>query len=467
MAINNDFLINYDTKTVTHVSGTTVYTVLEFFQWLARTFAESSQMDDDYAFVSDTPTVYRWVNGWGFGNPTEDYKFLKGGGITSWDSNYVWSNLYSIGTQEPGTQIALFQNGEEIPHWWPTGNIDILVLVKSNGTWIKSVNTEGVPTDGGVWVYARKYGDLYDHGYVNLAGGDRTPVGVNTSPDPGNTSPIEDASRWANDLSIGFGLIMRNLNNGAGPQPYLVEIDCSKHTMTEVYEALKYLTRYGSLTQLNGEPGQVYRSASEGFYTDVKVAPFGTLVGNTLHGARGVWFSNYASQSFVLKDANNVIQTPPNYQKVTVNHANLAGCNVFVAEISTNGEIWKEMYGIAESNTFGSVINVSTNIMVNRTPQSGSLRIGDARYTYTSFDGSAFLGVSPSVTGVSGYVYVPLLDGSTNTTSISSDNIIYAYNIPVRTVVRKYGFKPYTADTEFGPTGLSFSPILTDDSQVT
>jgi len=99
MAISADFTIDYTAKTVTHTSGTTVYTVLAFFQYLAATFASSSQMDDDYAFVSDTPTVYRWVNGWAFGAPTVDYKFLSGGGITSSDSNYIWSNLYSIGSQ--------------------------------------------------------------------------------------------------------------------------------------------------------------------------------------------------------------------------------------------------------------------------------------------------------------------------------------------------------------------------------
>jgi hypothetical protein len=465
MPISSDFSINYNAKTVTHTSGTDVYTVLAFFQWLAATFAASSQMDDDYAFVSDTPTVYRWVNGWAFGSPTNDYKFLRGGGITSSDSNYIWSNLYSIGAQETGTQIALFQADAEITPWWPTGNIDILVLVKSGGVWIQSDNTAGIPTDGGVWVYARKYGDLYDHGYVDLAGGGRNPVGVNTSPDAGNTSLIADASIWASDLSIGFGTISRNLNNGAGFRPYDVQVDCSGHTMTQVYEALKFVTRYGSLRTLNGDAGQEYRSASEGNYAEVKVAPFGTLAGSTVYGARGVWFNNAAAATFVLKDANNVTQNPPNYQKVTATNTDLGGCNVFVTEVS-NGNIWKDQYTINASSA--TSVYTKTQIDANRTPQSGSLRVGDARFIFTSFDGSVFLGVSPDPhAGLDGSLYVPLLDGSTATTSLSSDNIIYAFDINVRTVVRKYGFKPYTADTPFRSSGLSFSPILSLDPQAT
>jgi len=468
MPIASDFTINYSAKTVTHSSGATVYTVLSFFQWLAATFAASSQMDDDYAFVSDTPTVYRWVNSWAFGAPTSDYKFLSGGGITSSDSNYVWANLYSIGSQAAGTQIVLFQNDAEITPWWSTGNIDILVMVKSGGTWIKSENTAGVQTDGGVWVYARKYGDLYDHGYVDLAGGGRNPVGVNTAADAGNASAIADASTWANDLSIGFAAISRNLNNGAGLRSYQVEVDCSGHTMPQVYEALKFVTRYGSTRVLNADAGQEYRSASEGNWSEIKVAPFGTLAGTTVYGARGVWFSNYATASFVLKDSLDVTQSPPNYQKVTATHANLAGCNIFVSEVSILGVgIVKNMYRI-DASTANSLYT-TTDIDINKTPQTGSFRIGDTRFTYTGFDASVFTGVSPSPIGLGmdNSIYVPLLDGSINAVSLSSSNIIYSADIPVRTVVRKYGYQPYTADTVFGPAGLSFSPILATDPQAT
>lgn len=40
-------------------------------------------------------------------------------------------------------------------------------------------------------------------------------------------------------------------------------------------------------------------------------------------------------------------------------------------------------------------------------------------------------------------------------------------DLPVRTSVRKYGFKPYDVDTTFGSTGLAFNPILADDPQAT
>jgi hypothetical protein len=91
----------------------------------------------------------------------------------------------------------------------------------------------------------------------------------------------------------------------------------------------------------------------------------------------------------------------------------------------------------------------------------------DTEYQYTSFSGSTFSGVTPDPTGETGDFYVPLLSVLADATSEQSDNIIYTANFDVRTSVRKYGFKPYDVDTQFGSAGLTFSPILTVDPQAT
>lgn len=209
---STDWTINYTLKTVTNNDSGTgnnlpsalgnyskVGPALEFFQWLATTFAASAQMDDEYPIQSDTPTVFKWLNGWTFGN-ANDYKYLNGGsfedpagsGTSTADS--LWANLYSIGSQTKGTLIALFQNDAEVTPWWissdgtAAGNIDILVLVKDTGAWIQSDDTAGTPTNGGVWCYAGEFGELYDKNFANLSGGGRNPIGVNTDLDSSNKS---------------------------------------------------------------------------------------------------------------------------------------------------------------------------------------------------------------------------------------------------------------------------------------
>ena len=568
MAFNSaDWTIDYSLKTVTNNDSGTgtnlpsaigdyskVGEVLLFFQWLATEFANTSQMDDPYAFLSDTPTVYKWVNGWAFGH-ADDYKYLRGASITSSDAAKFWSNAYTIGSQTDGTLIYLIQNGAEVTPWWiasdgtDAGNIDILVLVKDTA-WIQSDNTAGVATDGGIWLYAREFGDSFDHGFADISGG-RSPVGINTSADGNNISgeeyvSVTDASlftvgKFAKDTTTGavgkiakvvgndiylnavrggtmtatntlveydereavnaldgsqtissvtavvsgysditdtFGAISKDLNNGDGLQPYDMEFDCAGRPMNELYEWTKYLTRYGSVDTVNGDDGQVYRSASEGTYSDVKAAPFGTLAGTTFYGARGVWVSNYSIADFVLIDSDGDQQAPPNYQKVTASHTDLdgsesalGGCTVYVAEITASGgTIIKNQYTYNDAASDATHLEVNEVIDINKTPQTGIARIGDNKYPYTSYAGSIFtVTVDPTAETDGADTYVPLLDvASAPTDNEASDNIIYG-GAPFwcRTVTRRYGTKPYTADTQFGAGGILFSPILATDPQAT
>jgi hypothetical protein len=542
MAIQDDWTITYGaTKTVEHTSGTDVYTVLEFFQWLAAEFAAAAQMDDEYAFVSDTPTVYRWVNDWAFGAPSTDYKYLKGGSIASSDDNELWSNLYTIGSQEDGTQIYIIQNSVEITPWWGTGNIDILLNVKTGGTLI----------DGGsVRAMARETDYTYDHNDVDLSGGGRNPVGINNAPDlnygrladtgdiyldvnsvtnfnagnyvrglgsgatarinyvdatngylylvmvedgpftvsevieegsergigdgdgsttnSGSTAQFDVIAGYGADISLSsFGTYPNDLNNGNGSKNYDVEVTAtSGKGVLDVYQYLKYITRRGSVTSINGDDGQEYLSANEATYTAVKGAPFGTFAGGTFFGARGVWIEGTATSAFILVASDNSQQSPPNYQKVACSNTALSGCYVFVAEITgAAGSIIKDQYTIDSVST--NSITVTTSIDINKTPVTGSVRVGDTIYAYTGFSSDTFTGVTPNPTGETGDLYVPLLDVLADAATELSDNLIFGSPFPVRTVVRKYGFKPYTADTTFGANGLTFSPILTVDPQAT
>ena len=474
MAFNSaHWSIDYDAKTVTNLDsgtgsnlphdlgGTHLGEILDFFKWLATEFASSSQMDDAYPITSDTPTVYKWLNGWGFGH-ADDYKYLKGGDITSSDGLDEYKSVYTIGSPVAGSQIYITQNDIEIPIWWSTDNIDVLILVKSGGSYIQSDDTGGVGTDAGIWLWIREYGHNNNHGFVNLVNG-RSPIGLDTAVDSANQTPQGTVDTYG--ITIGaFGTISRDLNNGNGGVDYDVEIDCNGKTMDEVYEYLKMAVSYDYGITINGDDGKEYRSAQEGIYTDVKTAPFGTIAGGTFYGARGVWFTNYASASFVLTDASGVTQSPPNYQKVNANHPSLVGCNIFVAE-SSGGLAIKNQYTI--SSVTSSTIVATASLNNNKTPQTGYAKIGDTKYAYTGYSGTTLTGVTPDPTGETGDFYIPLLDVLADTVVELSDNIIQSGDITVITSVRKYGFKPYDVETTFGSTGLTFTPILASDPQAT
>ncbi len=599
MTLESNFTVNYTAKTVTHTSGTEVFTVLAFFQWLAAKFAAEAQMDDDYAFVSDTPQVYRWVNGWDMGDDVS-YKYLKSGAVESSDAQKLYSNLYTIGSQFRDSMIYIVQNDAELTPWWSPGNIDVVIKVKSGGTLIDS---------GIVTVFSRDSDGLYDHNTADLSAGGRNPVGVNTFEDGnykdtgdiyldvdtvasfnignfayGVTSTasgriqyidtpntrlylcqvegtfvtvetiVERATRTGsnldgtatnhatpefnvikgyNDIKAVFvqrkftggtsggtwivgetvtqavsgwtgkfvavvsdvlytenttgtpngtnqltgatgtytptatsaqTTVDKNLNNGAGAKPYNAVADCAGRTVLQIYQYLKYITAHNSAATVNGDEGEEYRSALEPTYVDSKQAPFGTFAGGTFFGARGLWIENYALATFQLIDANGDQQIPPNYKKALVSHTSLVGCQILIAERSGT-TIIKNQYTINTVTT--NSITVTATINANKVPQSGSLRVGDWKATYTSFSGMVFSGVSPDPTGKTGDLYVPQLDILADATSEESANIILSAAFDVKTRVRKYGYKDYTMDTSFPTTGLAITPILATDPQAT
>ena len=607
MSLESNFTVNTTAKTVTHSSGTEVFTVLAFFQWLATKFAATGFMDDDYAFVSDTPQVYRWVNGWDMGDETS-YQFLKGGAVTTSDyvvdvSGKVFANLYTIGSQYRNSMIYIVQNDAEVSSWWIPGNIDILIKVRDTGALIDS---------GLVTVFSRDTDGLFDHNEADLSAGGRNPVGVNTAEDlnykttgdiyldvaaitnfdignfaygvtstaSGRIQYIDttngylylcqvegtfqtteqiveratrtgsnldgdttnhatvaeyDVIRGYDDIKLAFvtrkfeggttsgafivgetitqtgtsatflfagevsdvlyvedvsgspngtGLltggsstatytptstaaqatIAKNLNNGDGAQPYNVVVDAAGRTVIQIYQYLKYIVAHNSLSTVNGDAGEEYLSCSAGVYADVKQAPFGSFAGGTFFGARGVWLEDYAVAAFQLTDADGDQQLPPNYKKVNVSHTDLSGCYILVAE-RTGANIIKDQYTISSVTT--NSITATASINGEKAPQSGSLRVGDTVYAYTSFSGAVISGVTPDPTGETGNFYIPQLDLLADATSEESANIILANPINVKIRVRKYGFKDYTVDGTFPTAGLNVVPILAADPQAT
>ncbi|MFA6007397.1 MAG: hypothetical protein WC784_01995 [Candidatus Shapirobacteria bacterium] len=79
MAISDDFTITYATKRISHLSGTTVYTVNALYTYLMDTFDELEQMDDTVPMSAQTPTDYTLTNGWFIDD--NSFKFLKSGAV--------------------------------------------------------------------------------------------------------------------------------------------------------------------------------------------------------------------------------------------------------------------------------------------------------------------------------------------------------------------------------------------------
>jgi hypothetical protein len=205
MAIGDDWTINYGTKEISHTSGSTVYTVNEMYSWLQDTFDELGQLDDNVPMSAQTPTQYTLINGWAFDSDS-DYEYLKGGAVTDTTNDDLWANIFTLGTIVAGAQIYVIQNGGEITPWWSTGHIDVLIKVKASGSEIDS---------GIITVFIRDLGATFDHFEIDLTAGGRNAVPLATANDINNQTAEGTIATWT-DVTITFGAISRDLNNGNG-----------------------------------------------------------------------------------------------------------------------------------------------------------------------------------------------------------------------------------------------------------
>jgi hypothetical protein len=232
MAIGDDFTINYGTQEISHTSGSTVYTANALYSWLQDTFDELAQLDDDVPMSAATPTEYSWINGWAF-SADSDYEYISGGAITDTTNDDLWANIFTLGTIVSGAQIYVIQNGGEITPWWSTDHIDVLIKVKASGTEIDN---------GIITVFIRDLAGTFDHFEIDLTAGGRNAVPLATANDINNQTAEGTIAGWT-DVTITFGTISRDLNNGNGSQTYEVEVDCGGRTLAQVYERLKWACR--------------------------------------------------------------------------------------------------------------------------------------------------------------------------------------------------------------------------------
>lgn len=463
MPLTGTWTLDYGAKTITRTGGTGVDAVLDLYSFVMDTLDELAQMDDTVPMSAQTPTAFSLVNGWTIA--AASYQYLRGGSVNDTTNNDLWANVYTIGTIEAGTQVYIEQNGAILSPWWSAGHIDVLVRVKQGGSLIDS---------GLVRLFSREYTDSFDHFQIDLSGGGRNPVPLATADDLNNQTASGTVATWT-DVTVTFGAVSKNLNNGNGAKNYDVVVNCAGRRLSQVYERLKYITRRGETALLNGVQGQRYRSAS-GSYTEVKAAPFGTFAGGTFFGARGVWLDNVNAadvKSFQLIAADGTVQTPPNVVSVAVNGL-VAGDRVAVFRLTgAGGTINKSAMTTAGTNSAGaSTLNVAA--IGSDTPSAGYLRVyinanTEHLYTYTGWSGAQFTGVSPVLSqnyspGVS--VYAPLLD-KVAASAAESNTLTYSADIPVLTRVRKKGILPFEVEGTVTSAGLTVTAIRTTDGIVT
>lgn len=447
MPIAADFSIT-TTGDIRHVSGTTVYSVLDLHAWLQDLADDAVASGNDLLdILAPNPSkldgprdaaVASRLNlltsgSVAFNLDDDAAKYINFGSIKQDGANVQYSGLKTIGGIVAASPVYVVQNGSKLTKFWADGHVQILVKVKTAGSFIDS---------GNVTAFSRKWGQSYSHFDVNLSAGGETSAALATAVDSNITLTEGQAALLSSKVTVTFGDTTQDLGNGNGSKLYKGTIALSGGcTLAEAYQYLQYLTRETSAATLNSIPGWRYRVLNAA-YTEIPSAPFGTFAGGTFFVAQGWWLTGVLAAEatrYQLIAHDGTTQTPPTVAIITVGNL-LSGDRVLVARDNGSGAVLKDEYTPVAASAGATALTVVESIKTD-TPAAGVIRIKGERYTYTSFTAGTktFNGLSPALSQnivTADDVFVPYIDKATTTTS-ETVSFTYASNFNCRVDVRQ------------------------------
>ena len=436
MPIASDFSIS-TTGDIRHVSGTTVYSVLDLHAWLQDLADDAAASGNDLLdILAPNPSkldgprdaaVASRLNlltsgSVAFNIDDDAAQYINFGSIKQDGANVQYSGLKTIGGIVAASPVYVVQNGSKLTKFWADGHVQILVKVKTGGSLIAS---------GDVTAFSRKWGQTYSHFDVNLSAGGETSAALATAVDSNITLTEGQAALLSSKVTVTFGDTNQDLGNGNGSKLYKGTIALSGGcTLAEAYQYLQYLTRETSAATLNSIPGWRYRVLNSA-YTEIPSAPFGTFAGGTFFVARGWWLTGVLSAEatrYQLIAHDGTTQTPPTLVSISVGNL-LSGDRVLVARDNGSGSILKDEYTPIAASSGATALTVVESIKTD-TPSAGVIRIKGKRYTYTSFTAGTktFNGLSPALVEnivTADDVFVPYIDIATTSTS---ESVLFTYN---------------------------------------
>jgi len=385
--IGSDFSITG--SNIRHISGTTVYTVLEFHAWLQDLADDASSVGDDALSILSLnpskldgprsglkPMPLNLLNGYNIDDDAA--KYINFGSIQQDGTNTLYTGVKSIGSPlVSGSPIYVVQSGNKLTSYWPDGHIQILVKGKNGGTLIDS---------GNIRAYSRKYGQTYSDFPVNLIAGGEQPAAISTAVT--NWTTLTQAEALAlTGISITVGDSDHDTGDGNGSKAYKGTITLSDGiTVAEAAQYCQAICDKDSVVTINGELGWKYRTLDAG-YVPNSAAPFGIIAGGKWFVEQGWWIAGAIaadSQLYQMVSHDGTIIANPVVNQIQITGL-VAGAMVIVGRDSGTDFVTNE-YTLAGATAALGNTCVMVEAIKADTPDTGYIRVNGKPYTYTAID---------------------------------------------------------------------------------
>lgn len=462
MAIATDFTIT-GAGAIRHVSGTTVYSVLDLHQWL-QDLADDGSISvsgDDVSILSANPSkldgprsaikpmLLNLLNGYNIDDTAAQY--LNFGSIQQDGTNVLYTGLKSIGSPlVTNSPMYVVQNAAKLSTYWPNGHIQIMVKAKTAGALIDN---------GDVRVYSRKYGQTYGDFAANLVAGGEQPAAISTATTSDwTTLNLAGALALSPKVTITTGSHFKDTGVG-GSKEYKGTITLSSScTIAEAAQYCQAICDESSTTTVDGVLGWKYRSLGDGTYgyTPNGAAPFGVVAGGKWFVAQGWYIAGALSndlQKYQMVSHDGTTITNPVVAGISIGGLTV-GSRVLVGRSAATASGFDDTeYTLSAPTTSGGNTCVVTQAIKGDTPATGYIRVNSVPYQYTAVNtGTRTFTISGTwgqIHAASSPTWVPFIDKVAASTTETSASYTYVSDFTARLKVRK------------GTTGSSLQPFET------
>lgn len=464
MTIDTDFTVGTNGD-IRHVSGTTVYSVLDLHQWLQDMAddANTSVSGDNVSILTANPSkldgprssikpmLLNLLGNYNIDDIAAQY--INFGSIQQGGTNVLYTGLKSIGSPlVVESPMYVIQNGTKLTKYWPNGHIQIMVKCKAGGTLIDNAD---------VRVYSRKFGQTYGDFAANLIAGGEQPAAISTTPT--DWTPLSLAAALAlTGITITTGSVNFDTGDGSGSKNYKGTITLSGgRTIAEAAQYCQAICDESSAVTVDGVLGWKFRALGDGAYgyTPNGAAPFGTVAGGKWFVAQG-WLIQGATasdlQKYQMISHDGTTVTNPIVAGISIGGLTIGARLLVGRDAATASGFLDTEYTLSGATTaVGNTCTVSEAIKVD-TPDTGYIRVNGTPYTYTSVNRTT---KTFTISGTWGVIHTsnspawcPFIDKTVTSTTETSTSYTYAATFTARLKVRKG-----TAGSSLQPFETTFS----------
>lgn len=272
------------------IAGASYATVIELHRWLGDLADDASASGDDLLDITDltpsgrdTDNIINLLGNYNIDQTASEH--LYDGTIKQASGADIWDGIVNYGNE--GIDIQLIQNGAlAAGDFWNslpdgetlTGLNRDLVQGISHRFLIKT-RTAGSDIDNRrILGITREYGKTYAEFNINATASGNNVLALTNATDGNNATASGTVATWlgvgVDDINNVEGYQLIDINNDTVDEEYYSQWNRGTHTINDLYEAAKYITRIGSAETLYGLDAQIFRGVT---HEIVLTTPSGTF----------------------------------------------------------------------------------------------------------------------------------------------------------------------------------------------